>query len=303
MENINWVVYSFSLEPVQGSNSVYKLITNIHFIQYLKHKLPLSPIKAFPAWSSWATISCLVQLAKSVFLISIKTWGVKWWFLIKWVWSVSKEVAEVYGKKHSCQFLQNMCEPGCEGSRGSAMPTLIWKAHPQTLCFNVPPAWTLQVSYSPKLIYLSSFHWKIIKPLGFARDQRMIAPVVSVSKSIASLDSVTTYSDKAALCWKESPQQLWIRDKAMYRKWCTQDILDIRSAGLVSAKVTKEHCPTYSTSGWKLIPSFELSDTELILSECERSSLKPTALQRTDKGKNMSWTVWSRLLIKLGNDS
>lgn len=96
---------------MQSSNSVYKLITNIHFIEYLKHKLPLSPIKAFPSWSSWATISSLVQSAKSMFLISIKTLEVKWWFLIKLVWSASKDVAEVYGKKHSCLLLENVCEP------------------------------------------------------------------------------------------------------------------------------------------------------------------------------------------------
>lgn len=39
----------------------------------------------------------------------------------------------------------------------------------------------------------------------------MTAPVVSVSKSIASLDAVVAYSDKATLSGKESPQQLRIR--------------------------------------------------------------------------------------------
>lgn len=207
---------------MQGSNSVYKLITKIHFLEYLKHKLPLSSIKAFPAWSSWATISFLVQLAKSMFLISIKTVEVKWCFLIKQVGSASKEVAEVYGKKHSCLVLENVCEP-CEvpGSKTTQWLTDDWPhypgrgAHPFALHSNPPPAWN---PYSWKL---SSFHWIIIKPLGFARDQSVIAPVVSISKSIALLDAVVTYSDKGMLCWKKSPQQLWIRDRVMFKKWCT----------------------------------------------------------------------------------
>lgn len=214
----------------QGSNSVYKLITKIHFIQYLKHKLPLSPIKAFPARSSWATISPLVQLAKAGFLISIKTRGVKWEVLIKRVWSTSKEVAEVCGKKHSCQLLRNACEPrGVPGSErtlrlaGDCPHYPRQRVHPLTLRSNPPPASTPRVPYSRKLIYLGSFHWKTIKPLGFARDQSVIAPVVSVSKSIASLDAVAACSNKASLCWKESPQQLQIRDWAKYRKWCMQD--------------------------------------------------------------------------------
>lgn len=162
-----------------------------------------------------------------MFLISIKTLEVKWCFLIKRVWSASKEVAEVYGKKHSCRLLENACEP-CKvlGSKRTLWLADDWpcypgrRVHPPTLHSNPPPAWTLWVPYSWKLIYLSPFHWIIIKPLGSARDQSMIAPVVS--KSIASLDAVVAYSDKATLCWKESPQQLRIRDRAMFKKWCMQ---------------------------------------------------------------------------------
>lgn len=203
---------------MEGSNSVYKLITKIHFIEYLKHKLPLSPIKAFPAWSSWATISSLVQSAKSMFLISTKTLEVKWWFLIKWVWSASKEVAEVYRKKHSCLLLENACEP-CKvpvSKRTLGLPK-DWpryperRVHPFTLHSNPPP-----VLYCWKFIYLSSFHWIIIKPCGFARDQSMIAPVVSLSKSMASLDAVLhiqrkwPYAERKvhSSCWLEAGQYL-----------------------------------------------------------------------------------------------
>lgn len=223
-------------------------------MQYLKYKLPLSPIKAFPARSSWATISPLVQLAKAGFLISIKTRGVKWEVLIKRVWSTSKEVAEVCGKKHSCQLLQNACEPrGVPGSErtprlaGDCPHYPRQRVHPLTLRSNPPPASTPRVPYSQKLIYLGSFHWKTIKPLGFARDQSVIAPVVSVSKSIASLDAVAAYSDKAALCWKESPQQLQIRDWAKYRKWCMQDSILLSSwrEPLLGGDATcTQTCPT-----------------------------------------------------------
>lgn len=95
-------------------------------------------------------MSSLVQSAKSMFLISIKTSGVKWWFLLKCVWSASKEVTEVYGKKHSCLLLEMHVSPvKALGSERTLWLAHEWPhypgswAHPLTLHSNPPPAWPL----------------------------------------------------------------------------------------------------------------------------------------------------------------
>lgn len=241
-------------------------------------------------------------------LISIKTLEVKWWFLIKQVWSASKEVAEAYGKKHPCLLLEN----ACEACKVTDSQKTLWLAddwpcyparsvHPLALHSNPPPAWTLWVSYSWKLIYLSSFHWIIIKPLGFARDQSMIAPVVS--KSIASLDAAVAYSDKATLGCKESPQQLWIRDRAMFRKWYTQ--WSIHLSFWVLGQLlkrewvyTQEHCTdTAVPNSSLLVALLQLFSKHRPIDDSLCSVVMPhtpkRAPQMSTSGWKLFWTCWT----------